>query len=475
MAARFMRHRSAARTGALNLVAQVLLLAVLFAVAHEHQLAATGGWRTLVLTGLVVGQSALWATFFYLQDRVEPEPTRYVLLAFVAGLAGAVLITLPADRVLFRTAAWMYRSPSSLILGAACIRGTLAALLVYVTVRHGFMRDAEFDEPADGFVYGAFIGCGLAAATSLSRLTAQADFTPFAIAAAAATNVMVYGSVGGLVGYLVGRTKFAPNAAGPSHALAILAGAALIGIYHVIAEYGVVSSSNQPLWAGTWAAAAFAVVVLGTATALMYRVAGRTQPSAGATPWRVDVAAVTMAATLLAAGAYAAYASTRPVTFQDARYALVFTYDPVAAVSAGSTGTAVVTQASFGTHGAPGLPVVFTARTQNGATIVVQADSAVAAPNQIDNTRYLRSVEPVGLTTSDVTIGGQRGLRMRYAYLLKPSNGPRELPRLRWAYTDVVTSSGRTYAMSFDATPDVFGRDEPVYADLLSTVRWSAR
>jgi hypothetical protein len=62
---------------------------------------------------------------------------------------------------------------------------------------------------------------------------------------------------------------------------------------------------------------------------------------------------------------------------------------------------------------------------------------------------------------------------MRYAYLLAADGLSKDLPHLRWAYTDVVPSGTDTYAMSFDAAPDVFSHDEHVYADVLSTVRWS--
>ena len=79
----------------------------------------------------------------------------------------------------------------------------------------------------------------------------------------------------------------------------------------------------------------------------------------------------------------------------------------------------------------------------------------------------------MSLTTSDVTIGGRRGLRMRYAYLQTADGFSKDLPQLRWAYTDVVPNATDTYAMSFDAAPDAFSRDEHVYADVLSTVNWS--
>ena len=78
---------------------------------------------------------------------------------------------------------------------------------------------AEFDEPADGMTYGAFLGCGFAAVWSLGYLAAHPDFTLFSLAYSASTNVLVYASVAALVGYLVGRTRFQKRHPGLSYAL----------------------------------------------------------------------------------------------------------------------------------------------------------------------------------------------------------------------------------------------------------------
>ena len=468
-----MRNRHITRTGAMHLLAQVLLLAVLYAVWHERPLAIEGVWRSVVLVGLVFGQSAIWVFFFYLQDRAEPEPTGYVLVAFVSGMAAASLVALPAEQTFFHLASWMYGSPLSLALGATCVRGVIASFLVYAIVRYGFLPDREFDEPADGVAYGAFIGCGFAAVSNLTYLELHPDFTPFAIAASAVMNVTVYGSVGALVGYLVGRTKFSWRPVGAAHALAIVVGAVLVGGYHVLAEYAAVANAEQPLWAGAGASIAFAVLVLGSVTLLMYRLTARATGGASPTMTLFDPWAIGVGMLLVAGGAYATWDGTRPVPFRDARAALSFTYDPLAVAAGGAEGSPVVTQAAFARHGSAGLPLVFTARTARGATIVVQRDAGSVPVDQLDPRRFLRQAEPMSLTISDVTIGGRRGLRMRYAYLLPAAELSRGLPQLRWAYTDVVPGATDTYAISFDAAPDAFSTDEPVYADVLSTVSWS--
>lgn len=468
-----MRPRHLTRTGALNVLAQVVFLAVLYAVGHERHLIADGIWRDVILIGLVFAQSLIWVAFFYLQDRAEPEPTGYVLVAFVAGMAAASLIALPAEQTLFHLSSWLYRSDTSLVLGATCVRGAIASLLVYAIIRYGFGPTGEFDEPADGLAYGAFVGCGFAAVLSLSYLTAHPDFTLFAIGQSAATNVLVYASVGALVGYLVGRTKFRSRPVGAAHAVAILVGAGLVGLYQVVVEYAVTAGSAHPLWAGAGAAVAFAIVVLGVATTLMYRVTAHATPASAQAMRPFDPLAIGAGLVLLAVGAYATYDGLRNVVFLDVRYAISFAYDPIGAAAGGSAGSGVITQAAFAKHGSAGLPLVFTARTPGGAMIVVQRAPGSVPVDQVDPRRFLNSADPLGLTISDVSVGGRHGLRMRYAYLAKPDTFSRELPSLHWAYTDVVPGPTDTYALSFDAAPDAFGRDEHVYTAVLSTVSWS--
>ncbi len=427
----------------------------------------------MVLVGVVFVQSVIWVGFFYLQDRVEPEPTGHVLVAFAAGMAAASLVALPIEQTFFHISDWMYRSETDLVLAATCVHGALVSLLVYAIVRYGFMPDAEFDEPADGMAYGAFIGCGFAAVSSLTYLALHPTFTLFAIADSAAMNVLVYASVGALVGYLVGRTKFRPRGAAGSYALAVFAGALLVGAYQMFVDYAFVAGARYALWAGTLAAVVFALLVLGAATALMFRITGEPAAHPGRAERRLDPLALGAGVVLLAAGAVAAHAATRAVLFQDARHAIAFAYDPAAAHVAGpGLDEGRVTQAAFTTHGSAGLPLIFTARTPAGSTVAVQARPGTVALDRLDPLVFLTTPDPIGLTLTDVTVGGRRGVRLRYAYQIDPPARSRELPRMRWAYTDVVPSDAETFALSFDADPGSFDRDARFYEDLLSTVTW---
>ena len=218
-----MRQQTFFRTGWLNILFQAVFLVLLYIVETFGSLEATGVWRSTVIWFLVLLPCAIWAWFFYLQDRKAPEPSRYIIASFLSGLGAASVFALPIERYFFQTGEWLYESPLFLFLGSGLIRGTLLSFVIYLLIRYGFYSSLEFEQPVDAMVYGAFAGCGFAAITSFSYLAGHTDFTLFVTSYIAATNILMYASTSSLISYLVGQTKFSPRYSQRSHLLAILA------------------------------------------------------------------------------------------------------------------------------------------------------------------------------------------------------------------------------------------------------------
>lgn len=472
-----MRTRSLALAGVLSLLGQALILAVLYAVASENPLDVPRGWRELILASLAVAQSAIWVAFFYVQDRAEPEPIRFVAAAFVSGMAACALVAIPLERNVFVLSEWMYRSNESLLLAAACVRGALAGLIVYVLIRHGFQRSAEFDEPADGMAYGAFVGSGLAAVMSLTFLATHTDFTLFAAASATATNVLVYASVGSFAGYLIGSTKFRAKPARFAGAAAILLGAILIGVYHVIVEYATVAGAENGLWTGAGAAMVFALVVLGFSTILMNRLTKRSSPVPGFAVSHIDPPAVLVGAALLVVGGIAASRHLQPVVFHDNAFAITFAYDPTfatPAIDSPGLGTTGVTQAAFMRSGPSDIPAFFAARTQHGARLIAQARPGALDFQEFLPEPYLRGSDPTGLTVTEAVIAGRRAIRLNYAYQLFPQRPEPGLPRLRWVSTAIVSHGDQTFVLSLEGEPEAFTAGEAFFQRVLDSISFPA-
>jgi RsiW-degrading membrane proteinase PrsW (M82 family) len=91
----------------------------------------------LILVGVLLAiiPAVLWIVFFYVQDRVEPEPKKEVFKIFIVGLALASAIGIPLTDQVFKVGDWLYRSTESTALGAFFVIGAIEAFIVYVTVR----------------------------------------------------------------------------------------------------------------------------------------------------------------------------------------------------------------------------------------------------------------------------------------------------------------------------------------------------
>jgi RsiW-degrading membrane proteinase PrsW (M82 family) len=463
-----MRERNVIRSGWLNIACQLLFVALLFAFASATPIPLAGVARAVVLALLVLLPSALWTLFFYLQDRREPEPSRDVLVAFAAGMASASLVAVPAETHLFQAREWMYGSAAVLFLGSTLVRGALATLLFYGTLRHGFVPSPEFDEPVDGLVYGAFVGSGFGAIQSLSYLVAQPQFTLFVVGYTASVNVLVYASVGALVGYFAGRTKFVRGARWRERLLAVALGPVLIGVYHTANELVFLAGWQQAFWLSLALTAGFAIVVLAFVTATMRRLT-ESAPSRAAGIPRPDLWVFAAFAILLLAGAAVRQVATRPVTFASPRYGIEFLYPPTRLrPTLSSRGRAI---------GLTLMAPLFTSRGAgpDGVTVSVRAKSERVELSAINPLAYLPPVTPLSLTTGPHEVGGRKGLRVTYAYLKRADVVADALPEVVWGYADIVPGGNYTYTFTFEAPPWRFRQEEVVYRDLLGSVRWTAR
>ena len=463
-----MRRRTFLTTGWLNIAGQVLLLAVLYAFGGAVPLGMAGPWAPYALLVLVGLPSALWTVFFYLQARRKAEPSHAVILAFLAGMAAASVFALPIERDLFQTSRWLYDSTSLLILGSALVRGTLASFLVYLIVYLGFYPSRDFDEPADGMIYGAFAGAGFAAITSLTYLAGHLDFTLFAIGYNAAANILMYASVGALVGYLVGRTKFSARLAQVSHVVAIVIGVVLTGLYHAANEIVLLAGWTHAFWMSFGLSLALSAVVLGLVTALIRRVSVEPVRHPTRRFSGPDLLVWAVAAIFLLAGGLLGRAATRDVAFTSASYGISFRYPewrlkPTIVPGAAADQAASVLTLFHGV-GADGL---------FGLTVGARREQVPVSA--LDPLTYLEHSPPVALAIERITVGGRSGLRARYAYLKKDESMPGRLPEMFWAYTDLIPSERHTFVFTFDGRPLAFQQDERLYARILDSVRWTGQ
>lgn len=166
--------------------------------------------RPLLAAGLLLAlvPAMIWLSVFYRQDRLEPEPKRYVLGVFALGAVLAGAIGQPLIGSVFQVNLWSGFNIWSRIAAEVLVAGGLQAFLIYSAVRYTVFRNDEFDEQVDGVIYGAAAGLGYATFLNTSYVIAHGGVDLGVGAIHVAVMALAYASIGGLLGYFLGQAKF---------------------------------------------------------------------------------------------------------------------------------------------------------------------------------------------------------------------------------------------------------------------------
>ncbi len=146
--------------------------------------------------------------YFYLRDRYEPEPRRYVAAAFLYGM----LVLIPALFLGRWVTGWVdpeWRALSGVwgrlyddFLVAAAVEEGLKWVIFGATIA----RWREFDEPMDGCVYGATMALGLAVVENLYYVLGRGSLELALLRGL--LSVPAHALYGASMGYFIGRAKF---------------------------------------------------------------------------------------------------------------------------------------------------------------------------------------------------------------------------------------------------------------------------
>lgn len=164
----------------------------------------------LVLAGVVLAviPALLWLTFFYAQDRLEPEPKGYVGGVFLLGGLLASAVGTPLLRDVFRTADWLGSSTITTILGSILVVGMVQEFLKYAAVRYSIYQSREFDERVDGIIYGTAAGLGYATMLNIQFVIDSQGADLRAAMIRIVVTALAQASFSGITGYFLARAKF---------------------------------------------------------------------------------------------------------------------------------------------------------------------------------------------------------------------------------------------------------------------------
>ncbi len=247
--------------GAAQIVALLLFVAIISIIARFLPATLSGGG--LIVAGIVIAivPAVVWLTFFYQQDRLEPEPKGYIVRVFILGALLASAVGLPVVRDLFHANSWLYTNEIVNLLGSILVIGMTQEFLKYAAVRYSVYDSVEFDERTDGIIYATAAGLGFATMLNFDYVVSRGGVDLGIGVIRVVITALAHASIAGVVGYFLGQAKFEHK---PIYYLpsALVLAAILNGVFFWSQDLVTRTGSAVNPWYGLVVAVAAAVVLL---------------------------------------------------------------------------------------------------------------------------------------------------------------------------------------------------------------------
>ena len=231
----------------------------------------------LLLIGIVlaIAPAVLWLSFFYRQDRLEPEPHQYVFGVFIIALLATDFLWRRIVIDLFHLYDWVALQDSSALIGNVLVVGFTLEAIVYAVVRLTVYRTAEFDERMDGIVYGTAAGLGVATMLNLNFILDSGGAELGVGVIHVVVTALAQAAFGGVVGYFMGEMKFTDE---PFWwmPLGVIVASVLNGVFNYLLVEVSQSGMQVSPWRGLLFALVVAVLTFGALIALIRRAVAHT-------------------------------------------------------------------------------------------------------------------------------------------------------------------------------------------------------
>lgn len=224
----------------------------------------------LLMGGIMAIFPALaWLSFFYQQDRREPEPKGLVAVVFLLGGLLAMAIGIPLVEDLFQVSTWIYDNFWINLLGAILVIGFSQEFLKYAAVRFSVYSSSEFDERTDGIIYATAAGLGFATIQNITYVVNSGGIDLGTGAIRIVLTALAQAGFAGITGYFLSKEKLdgAPVWWMP---LGVGSAAMLNGLFFTV--YGTLSKatiSASGAFFKPWVGLILAVVLVAGVTGLL--------------------------------------------------------------------------------------------------------------------------------------------------------------------------------------------------------------
>ncbi|MDP5172576.1 MAG: PrsW family glutamic-type intramembrane protease [Bacteroidia bacterium] len=163
----------------------------------------------LELLGIALAPVVFLFTYIYLKDEYEREPLKYLLITFFLGVLSAIPVIFLGNYVESYTGIGLVEDNwVQTLLYAFVVVAFTEELIKYLVLRWYIYPHKEFDEPYDGIMYGAAVSLGFAAIENVIYVLTSEDGIGTGLLRMF-TAVPAHAMFGVLMGYFVGKAKFA--------------------------------------------------------------------------------------------------------------------------------------------------------------------------------------------------------------------------------------------------------------------------
>jgi len=255
-----------------NLITLVLLgIFLLICFGIEFLVKPTFSQGGLLFTGVILSlvPALLWLTFFYRQDRLEPEPKGMVVEVFILGGLLAAAIGIPLVDNVFHVSTWLFSGFWVNLLGAILVIGFSQEFLKYAAVRFSIYPSSEFDERTDGIIYATAAGLGFATVLNINFVVSSGGVNLGMGAVRIVLTALAQASFAGITGYFLAKDKLDHKPAWWVP-VGISLAAVLNGLFNylwgVLKRTGMTTSGGV---LGSWGGLALAVIISVVVTAIL--------------------------------------------------------------------------------------------------------------------------------------------------------------------------------------------------------------
>ncbi len=165
---------------------------------------------TLTIVGILfaIVPTVVWLVYFYLQDRLEPEPKERVGSVLFTAIVLTGFLALPLINEWLAVPQWASYNNWTSLGAAILINGFAYTAIMYFSIRIWVYGTNEYDERMDGIVYGTVAGLGVATMLNLHYIIDNEGVALAPGIISVVTTALAQASFGGVLGYFMAQAKF---------------------------------------------------------------------------------------------------------------------------------------------------------------------------------------------------------------------------------------------------------------------------